>query len=167
MPNEYGSRPCCRLINTALAQGARPARLRRTAAAHRVPARHRSRTQLCGGVLWARWRQLAPRRNKAAALCRPNASLCCHLRSLLVLIDMIGATLSPKTSSPLLTLHTLSPVTEASNRWRISHLDTIFSVVYGSFCDKTLTSCLKPCRQNSGLNLTHHLPLNNKTEAVQ
>ncbi|CAJ1059369.1 Hypothetical predicted protein [Xyrichtys novacula] len=80
MPNEYGSRPCCRLINTALARGARPARLRRTAAAHRVPARHRSRTRLCGGVLGARRRQLAPHRNKAAARCRPNASLCCHLR---------------------------------------------------------------------------------------
>lgn len=95
MPNEYGSRPCCRLINTALARGARPARLRRAAAAHRVPARRWSRTRRCGGVLWARSRQLAPRRNKAAALCRPNASLCCHLRSLLVLIDTIGATSPP------------------------------------------------------------------------
>ncbi|CAJ1059370.1 Hypothetical predicted protein [Xyrichtys novacula] len=103
MPNEYGSRPCCRLINTALARGARPARLRRTAAAHRVPARHRSRTRLCGGVLGARRRQLAPHRNKAAARCRPNASLCCHLRSLLVLIDTIGATSLPKSPKHHLT----------------------------------------------------------------
>lgn len=103
MPNEYGSRPCCRLINTALARGARPARLRRTAAAHRVPPRRRSRTRRCGGVLGAQRRQLAPHRNKAAALCRPNASLCCHLRSLLVLIDTIGATSPPPSPQNIIT----------------------------------------------------------------
>lgn len=69
MLNEYGNRPCCRLINTALARGARPARLHRAATAHRVPARHWSRTQHCRSVLWARSRQLAPRRSGAAALC--------------------------------------------------------------------------------------------------
>lgn len=64
------------------------------------PTASRSRARCCGGVLGARRRQLAPRRNKAAALCRPNAALCCHLRSLLVLIDTIGVS---RTSSPLLT----------------------------------------------------------------
>lgn len=78
-------------------------------------------------VLWARRRQLAPRRNKAAALCWPNASLCCHLRSLLVLIDTIGATSPPKHPNPRLSTpvsqkHPRPPsvtslLTAASNRW--------------------------------------------------
>lgn len=105
MLNEYRSRPSCRLINTAAARGARPARLPRTAAAHRVPLRHRSRTHHRNSVLRARRRQLAPRRNKAAALSRSDAPLCCHLKSLLVLIDAIVAT---------------PPLAAASNRWKSS-----------------------------------------------
>lgn len=92
MSNEYrSSRAVASLILHSRGEPGRPGCVvppPPTASRHQAPEQN---------LLWAPRRQLAPRRNEAAALCRPNASLCCHLRSLLVLIDTIGATSPPPT----------------------------------------------------------------------
>lgn len=91
--------PCCRLINTALAQGTGPARARYPPPPplplssrphsplvqnHRLPAGS-------SGLAAGSWRLAV---TKLPHFVGPNVSLCCHLRSLLVLIDRIDPSLS-------------------------------------------------------------------------
>lgn len=91
--------PCCRLINTALAQGTGPACTRHPPPPP-LPHSSRPRSPLVqnrrlpagsSGPVAGSWRLAV---TKLPCFVGPNVSLCCHLRSLLVLIDRIDPSLS-------------------------------------------------------------------------